>query len=149
MVTKSVIPVFDITELPDYYLDDPGAIEVRYENNNAYGEASYTITFINNYRGTSEGSFYVAQYAVDLGSYGIDFENTYSAVIKDGKASIKDKFQDLLNDYGDYITVTNLEVETEDYQRVTSNFSYNDNIFGKFFPGDFYNKDTSEDLEEE
>ncbi len=33
MVTKSVIPVFDITELPDYYLDDPGAIEVRYENN--------------------------------------------------------------------------------------------------------------------
>ncbi|WP_155834104.1 hypothetical protein [Butyrivibrio sp. VCD2006] len=36
MVTKSVIPVFDITKLPDYYLDDPSAIEVKYENN--YGK---------------------------------------------------------------------------------------------------------------
>lgn len=117
--------------------------EVRYENNNAYGDASYTIIFEGNYRGTSEGSFYVAQYAVDLGSYGIDFENTYSAVIKDGKASIKDKFQDLLNDYGDYITVTNLEVETEDYQRVTSNFSYNDNIFPYFV---YVNDDNIEEI---
>ncbi|WP_029232546.1 hypothetical protein [Butyrivibrio sp. VCB2006] len=36
MVTKSVIPVFDITKLPDYYLEDPGALEVKYENN--YGK---------------------------------------------------------------------------------------------------------------
>lgn len=27
--------------------------------------------------------------------------------------------------------------------------SYNDNIFGRFFPGDFYSKDTPEDLGEE
>lgn len=32
LVTKSVIPVFDIDKLPQFYLEDENAIEIRYEN---------------------------------------------------------------------------------------------------------------------
>lgn len=32
LVTKSVIPVFDLDKLPEYYLEDDSAIEIHYEN---------------------------------------------------------------------------------------------------------------------
>ena len=34
LVTKSVVPVFDITKLPEFYYDDDNALEIHYDNYN-------------------------------------------------------------------------------------------------------------------
>ncbi len=51
LVTKNVIPVFDVDKLPEFYLEDDNAIEIRYENFSGKKPGSVSIKMALKYWG--------------------------------------------------------------------------------------------------
>ena len=87
--------------------------ELRYSENEDYGDATVSIAYKGNYTGTTDPyNYYIAKVVIKLyDDYHIDVNNLYAKTDENGDASIRPVFADLLADYGSYITVGDLEAK--------------------------------------